>query len=836
MPTISKKNSNKEYRKRIEERTRAGHCGYSLSCPDAPGQHTYCEFHRRHRATKQRAKRAEKIYRHASTTSLEDSRDVTRQAPSVPQAQAALPTRAIHAPNVSWQKLFWVSFPDTKRLDETATLAIQLFPEDRESLGHDPWLTEACSMTLHNTVIPSDNEDCFIHQGLVTALATKALAQISVDAHTWDWLATQLQGNLLSRSCTDEDGNALHGILFLHWTTNEPTNPTLDKVYSAVRLLKHIHPASFRVYPNENEAEQERNKLGDIRALDEVASSSPQEFSYRPRTCYGHGPCKLRDYQTTVHKRTQSGCATHVHVRERGDHHELTCQSEAQMLETTSQNSRGRKKKPIQEFVPSLQSCEFRVFIATEPSKRGIRGRIGQVIAIAKTSFNSDTQALAVREFLPEDLEPTLTRLDLVRFALFIFKRLRARPDSMIFFESLEVGVRLDIGVADTGTAKKAFFVNEIIRWYGAHYFSYHICAEPKTQICKAFAGAFAMVINSGTGSVFDISTAFNYGPGSGSAQLLRWITEHTDLIHNPPYRDWRCSMSVGNTSAIEMVFRLLAEREDSVLFEEYTFTGAVEIATPLGICPIGVPIDSEGLLPEGLDDILSNWDIQTRGTRKPHLLYSIPTGQNPTGATQTAARRRSIYKVCQKHDVLIIEDDPYYYLQMEPYHHDSSTAVAALSSHTKFLQLLVPSFLSMDTDGRVIRFDTFSKVVAPGSRIGWVTVSQQIIEKYKAHSGLSTQGPSGVSQLILWKLLDEHWGHAGYLDWLLYLRKEYTSRRATILSACEEFLPKQVVSWAPPRAGFFNWLQIDFRRHPNYPQQDILAIEEQLFMRVINH
>ncbi|KAF7573981.1 hypothetical protein PtrM4_056040 [Pyrenophora tritici-repentis] len=472
-------------------------------------------------AEKERQKAARDAEKATQLFQKEDSRDVTRQAPSAPQAQAALPTRAVYAPNVSWQKLFWVSFPDTKRLDETATLAIQLFPEDRESLGHDPWLAEACSMTLHNTVIPSGNEDCFIHQGLVTALATKALAQISVDVHTWDWLATQLQGNLLSRSCTDKDGNALHGILFLHWTTNEPTNPTLDKVYSTVRLLKHIHPASFRVYPNENEAEQERNKLGDIRALDEVASSSPQEFSYRPRTCYGHGPCKLRDYQTTVHKRTQSGCATHVHVRKRGDHYELTCQPEAQMLETTSQNSRGRKKKPIvaskssrtpahsadhsahwfhQEFVPSLQSCEFRVFIATEPSKKGIRGRIGQVIAIAKTSFNSDTQALAVREFLPEDLEPALTRLDLVRFALFVFERLRARPDSMIFFESLEVGVRLDIGVANTRTAKKAFFVNEITRWYGAHYFSYHICAEPKTQICKAFAGAFAMVINSGTG------------------------------------------------------------------------------------------------------------------------------------------------------------------------------------------------------------------------------------------------------------------------------------------------------------------------------------------------
>jgi hypothetical protein len=73
----------------------------------------------------------------------------------------------------------------------------------------------------------------------------------------------------------------------------------------------------------------------------------------------------------------------------------------------------------------------------------------------------------------------------------------------MVFFESLEVGTRLDIGVAEDGMGEKLLFVNEITRWYGAHYFSHNICSEPKTQICKAFAHAFGELLQSGMGDVF---------------------------------------------------------------------------------------------------------------------------------------------------------------------------------------------------------------------------------------------------------------------------------------------------------------------------------------------
>lgn len=294
--------------------------------------------------------------------------------------------------------------------------------------------------------------------------------------------------------------------------------------------------------------------------------------------------------------------------------------------------------------------------------------------------------------------------------------------------------------------------------------------------------------------------------------------------------------MSIGTTSALDMALRMFSRPGDMMLSEEYTFSAAVECARPLGVRVCGVPIDSEGLLPDEMDKILSNWDVNTRGSRKPHLLYTVPTGQNPTGATQSADRRRALYKVCQKHDIYILEDEPYYFLQMQPYTGPDAPPVPPPSSHSEFINSLVPSLLSMDTDGRVFRMDSFSKVIAPGSRIGWITASKQIVEKYQKYADVSTQNPSGMSQLILFKLLDEHWGHSGYLDWLIHLRLEYTKRRNVIMKACAKYLPQEVMSWKPPMAGMFHWMQVDFRKHPGYPEKSIEKIEESVFMSVIDH
>jgi aromatic amino acid aminotransferase I len=335
--------------------------------------------------------------------------------------------------------------------------------------------------------------------------------------------------------------------------------------------------------------------------------------------------------------------------------------------------------------------------------------------------------------------------------------------------------------------------------------------------------------------SAYDLAIALNYGQGTGSAQLLRYVTEHTEIVCHPPYADWQCAITVGSTNALEQAYRIFTERGDYILADEYTFSSAVETALPLGVKMIGIKMDSEGLLAEDMDEILSNWDVKARGARKPHLLYTIPTGQNPSGATQGEARRHAIYKVAQKHDVYILEDEPYYFLQMQPYTGADAPAAPPPANNEEFLKALAPTYVSLDVDGRVMRLDSFSKVIAPGTRTGWVTASAQIIERFVRHSEVSAQNPSGISQILLYKLLDETWGHDGYLAWLINLRLEYTKRRDVILAACEKYLPRDIVKWNPPAAGMFLWFEIDWTKHPEANTKSLEDLEEEIFLDCIN-
>ncbi|KAK2073027.1 hypothetical protein P8C59_007341 [Phyllachora maydis] len=346
-----------------------------------------------------------------------------------------------------------------------------------------------------------------------------------------------------------------------------------------------------------------------------------------------------------------------------------------------------------------------------------------------------------------------------------------------------------------------------------------------------------------GADAVYDLAIALNYGQASGSAQMLRWVTEHTELVCRPPYADWRACLTVGSTGALEQVLRMLCDpgRADALLTEEYSFSTALETAAPMGIRTVGVRMDDQGLLPESMDEVLGRWDRHDGarlGSRKPHVLYTVPSGQNPTGATQGEQRRRDIYEVARMHDVLVIEDEPYYFLQLPPYRKDRGPRQEPeeqASSVDPFLDSLIPSLVSMDVDGRVLRMDSFSKVVVPGSRLGWLTASEQIIERFLRHAEVCNQGPSGFSQVILHKLLDEVWGHEGYLRWLMSLRDTYAERRDMMLDACEAFLPAAVVSWTQPSAGMFHWLKVDHTQHPDAANRSILEMEEDIFNSCID-
>ncbi|KAK6516617.1 Aromatic/aminoadipate aminotransferase 1 [Arthrobotrys conoides] len=338
--------------------------------------------------------------------------------------------------------------------------------------------------------------------------------------------------------------------------------------------------------------------------------------------------------------------------------------------------------------------------------------------------------------------------------------------------------------------------------------------------------------------SAYDLSVALNYGQGSGSPQMVRWVTEHTEIVHNPPYQDWASVMTVGSTSAFEMCLRSFCNRGDYFIADEYAFCSAIEAGRGLGIEAVGIHMDSEGMIPSHLDEVLSKWDEKARKAPKPFLIYLVPTGQNPTGSTQGTQRRKEIYALAQKHDLIIIEDEPYYFLQMDKYvqggNQNNGSSVTP-KSHEEFLKSLTPSYLSMDFEGRVIRLDSFSKVIAPGSRCGWLTTSSKICERLMRHNEVTVQAPSGFSQAILFKLLDEHWGHGKYLDWLVHIRKEYSTRRNIMLEACEKYIPKEVASWTPPAAGMFLWFKINSEKHPAHGKKAPTAIEHEIFEAVVD-
>lgn len=171
--------------------------------------------------------------------------------------------------------------------------------------------------------------------------------------------------------------------------------------------------------------------------------------------------------------------------------------------------------------------------------------------------------------------------------------------------------------------------------------------------------------MNSLKGDVdYDLSVVMNYGYSAGSPQMVRFLTEHMEMLHQPPYDNWETSLTCGTTSAIEIVLRMLCNPGEVILAEKYTYSGTITAAEGLGFSIQGIEMDDEGLVPEHLDEVLDNWDCN-RG-RKPHVLYTIPTGQNPTGATQSLERHLSIYQIAEKHDLILVEDDPYHLLSFD--------------------------------------------------------------------------------------------------------------------------------------------------------------------------
>ena len=332
-----------------------------------------------------------------------------------------------------------------------------------------------------------------------------------------------------------------------------------------------------------------------------------------------------------------------------------------------------------------------------------------------------------------------------------------------------------------------------------------------------------------------DLMTALQYDSGPGAISLRSWATEFTRSVFQPGYDDWDVILNSGNTDGWSKVVRLLCEPGDYILCEQQTYPSAQAVWAPMGCKALPIQLDAEGMRADALEDCLSKWGISHPGVSRPRLLYLVPVGSNPTGSTMGAQRKQDVYNVCVKHDVIICEDDPYYFLQFQ----DSEAtrkdidapSTIPLSTQT-YLKSLAPSFLKFDYQGRVIRLETFSKTLAPGNRVGFFITNPTFIERLLRATEVETQAPSGWSTVILSNLLHK-WGIDGYLLWLAQLRDQYHTRRNWMCSAIAasfglnstgentEQSPAsgiitithssgaEMFSFQPPKAGMFLWARL---------------------------
>ena len=121
------------------------------------------------------------------------------------------------------------------------------------------------------------------------------------------------------------------------------------------------------------------------------------------------------------------------------------------------------------------------------------------------------------------------------------------------------------------------------------------------------------------------LSTTLQYGLGTGDPHLVSFLKRHTQMVHNPPYEDWSTTLTCGNTYSFYTCLRMLVERGDYLIMEEYSYSSAISTCGPMGIKIVGIEMDEQGMTATGLDRILSAWDVFARGTRKPRVVYLVP-------------------------------------------------------------------------------------------------------------------------------------------------------------------------------------------------------------------
>ena len=265
---------------------------------------------------------------------------------------------------------------------------------------------------------------------------------------------------------------------------------------------------------------------------------------------------------------------------------------------------------------------------------------------------------------------------------------------------------------------------------------------------------------------------ALQYGPTDGYLPLRQWIADSlsTDGVRITPEQ---VLMTSGSQQALDLLGKVLIDEGSRVLVETPSYLGALQAFSVYRPQFVSVATDEHGLIPQSVDPVAD-------GAR---LLYALPNFQNPTGRSLSIARRLELVETCARHGLPLIEDDPYGALCYagEPF----------------------PKMLPMNPDG-VIYMGSFSKVLTPGIRLGYVVAPAPLVRCLELAKQAADLHTSQLTQMVVHEVIKD-----GFLQrHIPTIRTLYANQCQAMLAAMEQHFPAGV-SWTKPEGGMFIWVTL---------------------------
>ncbi len=271
---------------------------------------------------------------------------------------------------------------------------------------------------------------------------------------------------------------------------------------------------------------------------------------------------------------------------------------------------------------------------------------------------------------------------------------------------------------------------------------------------------------------------ALQYSVTEGYTPLRAYMGEYLKKNHNIGRDFDDILITSGGQQVMELTTKVLCDEGDNIICENPSFIGSLNSFRSIGVKLKGVDVEPDGMSISGLETALEN-------TPNVRIIYTIPNFQNPSGVTMSFEKRKALYELARRYDVMIIEDNPY--------------------GDLRYKGENIPNIKSFDEDGRVIYGGSFSKVIAPGLRVGYTVAPEPVMKKMV----VAKQGEDVHSNILAQMICYEFMTKYDFNENLAHLRQLYSQKAALAERLLDRYVVPSGITYNPVSGGLFIWCKL---------------------------